>query len=442
MQCSLRRVLPKNYTAVNSVASRYFSSSSQSNGAEVRRAVLENGVTIIAGPKSNDTLASAGVFVKAGSAYENHSTHGCAHYLRRFLYKSTNRVSGLRITRSIETVTASFAAENTPESLMYRALFQHEHLGTALALMGDVLRPRLAEWEFRDVRNLVKYDVNERKSNKEDRVLDAVRHTAFGGVGLGRSPLCPEHNINEIYPEHVAEYTLGRVVGSNITVVGNVRDHEKFQEAVANAFGALPKDPEVSIDAPETSPYVGGTTLVCDGPGSAYVEAYSTGSSNPKAAFAQQILAEILGFYTPHNVSPSDRVSSRLGKSLVGSNVSQARTFLMNDSQQLFGIQAFGNTPCRDLAESVHKQLTSLADNISEEEFNTAMNIVSVRNRLRNDRREVLLGTVARVDENTAKEFGGEVTASDVRDVAKKLLESKPTIYASGDLAQLPKFAF
>jgi hypothetical protein len=56
----------------------------------MRQSVLGNGITVYSesDPRiTNDVLRTAGVFVAAGSAFENHRTHGCAHFIRRFLYK-------------------------------------------------------------------------------------------------------------------------------------------------------------------------------------------------------------------------------------------------------------------------------------------------------------------------------------------------------------------
>merc|ERR1712137_131390 len=207
MQSSLRKAFaPGNVF----VAQRCFASST-SGSKQVKRATLENGVTLITPVEAEEnTLGSVGVYVRAGSAFESYQNHGCAHYLRRFLFKGTNRASGLRITRTIENLAASFTAENHPEYLAYKATFPQEYMSDVFAVMGDVLRPRLAEWEFRDVRNLVRHDVNERAANKVNAAQDGIRCAAYGAVGLGRSALCPSYNVNEIYPEHMAEYILGR----------------------------------------------------------------------------------------------------------------------------------------------------------------------------------------------------------------------------------------
>jgi len=435
MQCF--RGLTRIHTT--SSALRTFASTASSS-SQVSSCVLENGVTVIVGGKTDDTLGSAGVFVNTGSAYENHSSHGCSHYLRRLLYKSTNRVSGLRLTRTIESITASFTAENNPEYVSYKALFPRDQTENILAVMADILRPRLAEWEFRDVRNLVRHDVNERSASKESASLDKLRHVAYGGSGLGRSALCPSYNVNEIYPDHMAEYILGRVYGSNITVVGNANNADQFAEAVANAFGALPKNPEVAPPAREESKYVGGSHFDVDGPRSYYAEGYKGAAQNTKAAYAQQILAELLGYYNPNVVSPNDRLSSRLATSLQGTNVSEASSFILDDSETVFGIRASGNGPCRDLAEAIHNQLNSLS-NISEEEFNNVRNIVSVRSRLFGENRSAVLESLYRSNSEGEKNISS-VTVADVRAAAKNILASKPTIYASGDLSQMPSFTF
>jgi len=312
-------------------------------------------------------------------------------------------------------------------------------MSDVFAVMGDVLRPRLAEWEFREVRNLVKHDVVERQHTRNEQVLDQIRHTAFGGVGLGRSPFCPQYNVGQIYPEHVAEYILGHVMGSNITIVANVADAEKLVEAADRGFGALPKDASVNVDVADETTYIGGSQLVSDGPGSIYAEAYKGAPAGTKAAFAQAVLAEILGSYSTRYTTAGNQVSSRLAKNSSG-NIDEAATFLTNDSQTLFGVRAYGSVPVRDLAENIHSQIQSL-NQISEEEFTRAKNVIAARTSVQNSRRSEALDSLYRISLlESAESF--DITLQDVQNAAKELLSSKPTIYASGDLARLPSFAY
>jgi len=439
VQLAMQSSLRKAFTPGNvSIVQRCFASSAGSK--QVKRATLENGVTLITPVEAEEnTLGSVGVYVRAGSAFENYQNHGCAHYLRRFLFKGTNRASGLRITRTIENLAASFTAENHPEYLAYKATFPQELMSDVFAVMGDVLRPRLAEWEFREVRNLVKHDLVERQHTRDEQVLDRVRHTAFGGVGLGRSPFCPQYNVGQIYPEHVAEYILGHVMGSNITIVANVADHEQLVEAADRGFGALPKDASVNVEVNDDSTYIGGSQLVTDGPGSIYAEAYKGAAAGTKAAYAQAILAEILGSYTTRYTTAGNQVSSRLAKS-AASNIEEATTFLTNDSHTLFGVRAYGSVPVRDLAENIHNQIQTL-NQVTEEEFSRAKNVITARAAVQSSRRSEALDSLYRSSLlDSAEPF--DITLQDVQNAAKELLSSKPTIYASGDLTGLPSFAY
>mmetsp|Transcript_35435 Transcript_35435/g.60725 ORF Transcript_35435/g.60725 Transcript_35435/m.60725 type:complete len:440 (-) Transcript_35435:138-1457(-) len=435
---SLRSV-PRVFTS--GAVSRFYSNApSFSNSSEVKYTKLDNGITVVTGLKEEDSLASVGLYVQTGSAFENHKNHGASHYLRRFLFKGTNRTSGLRITRTIETLTTGFQVENNPEYLSYKAAFPQEYLDHTLAVMGDLLRPRLAEWEFREVRSLVKHDVQERKANHRENVLDQVRHTAYGGVGLGRSPLCPEYNVNELYPEDLAEYILGNVIGSRITVVGNVTDHEALVKAAANGLGGLQSDAPVDTASAETSNYIGGTKYICDGPESVYAEAYKGAPANSKESLAQRILMEILGSSHNRVRTPGGYGSSRLAKECNNGSI-EAHPFILNDSQTVMGIQAIGNVPCRDLASLVHNQLVSLADSITQEEFEAARALTYSKVLQLNDQRYKLLDGIFRAStSSTNPQKLSDVTLADVKNVAKDLVSGKPTVYASGDLHKLPTF--
>lgn len=329
-------------------------------------------------------------------------------------------------------MTTSFTAENTPEYVVYKSVFPVEQVKNVAAIMADVLRPRLAEWEFRDVRNLVRHDVNQRRACKENNVLDAVRFTAFGGSGLGRSPLCPEHNINEIYPEDLAEYILQNVSGNNITVVGNVGDKNAFIDAVGHAFCEIPKEPEVKNISVPSSKYVGGQTLACDGPDSVFVQAYRGASPFTNDFVAQNILAEILGSFSKSQYSPITNGNSRLTKAFTGGNINEAKVISLPGSQSVFGIMARSDSPVADVAKSVANQLEGLK-NISEQEFNAAKNVVKSKSRYFNDLRGNALES-AYAKYHSGNSNGSDVTLEDVQRVANEILSSPSTTYASGDL--------
>lgn len=407
-----------------------------------------NGVKSVVFEK-DDQFSAAGVYVNTGSATETYETHGCAHYLSRFLYKSTTRLSGLRMTRSLELLTNNLSVEPRREALVYKftAPPQRQRLLHSLELIADALRPRVPEWEFREVRELVKGDIEQRKANIDSRVEDLIYATAYRGVGLGRSPLCPEYNVDNIYPEHLREYIVNNVTGSNIKVVGNIRDAGLFVRYVVQAFAPFTRDGPAGPRAKENSQYFGGNHFSVDSSPNVYAEAYNgVAPSISKEFLAQSLLKVLLGSATGGFALPGSGVSARLGKAFNGSDIESAYAFSNNhSSSSLFGVVAYGGSSVKELGETVHSQLAALASSpVSQQELDKAVAQFLTKYRLKDDCRLSALDKLAQ----TARDYNPDnllsllktVTPQDVQSVAQSIITSTPTVVALGNLSSLPTF--
>jgi len=412
----------------------------------VTTSVLENGVKLVQIPKEGDTSVTLGLYVATGSANETHQNHGSAHYLRRFLYKGTNRASGLRITRSIQNTTSHFEATNTRENVVYKATCHPNHASDVAELLADVLRPRLGDWELLEVREQVKADIEERKADQLLSLADKVRHTAFRGVGLGRSPLCPEYNVNQIYPDTLADYILGNVYGDRISLVisgSTPLEQEKILKNFALSFAALPAGPTGKIESVPASTYYGGEYLEAGGKSNVYVEAYQGAAPRTKEYLTQLVLASVLGDASSSFQLPGSNLNSRLATAFAGDNISQVSSFNSWESQTLFGVRALGKESIKSLSEKVHSQLAALATSkISKEELDRARNTVKTRAKIFADSRYGYL--------NAVKNFGGNlsevgqaldsITAADLQSRAKDILSTPRTTVVIGDLSNVPTF--
>jgi len=410
----------------------------------VHTAELENGVKIIVAPKGfPDPCTAIGLHVNVGSALETHETHGSAHYLRRFLYKSTNRVSGLRLTRTIENRTASFDAVNERDGLLYKATCHPDNTIEVADVMADILRPRLSEWEHRQVREIVRDDVQQRAKDTIATLGDQIRHTAFRGAGIGRSPLCPEHNINKIYPDHLADYVLSNVYGKNITLVvlgDNDFPTEELIKDLAKTFALFPAQPSgTSAPAPVSSTYYGGEFLQAGG-ANVYVEAYKGVERSSPEIVTQYVLASILGDASSSFTLPGELVNGRLTNDFAGCN---AASFTCSDSQTLFGVRAMGNSSVKELGEKVHKQLANLGTSkVTAAELANAQAALKQKLRTFADSRLGHLGLFLKgVDVEAVIKGVDHVTANDLQTLAQKILSSPRTTVMRGDLSQTPSFS-
>lgn len=429
----------------NASAASSYQVKSTTGPDNVTTSVLENGVKLVHIPKEGDTSATLGLFVATGSANETHQNHGSAHYLRRFLYKGTNRASGLRVTRTIQNTTSHFEASNTREHLAYKATCHPDHVSDVAEIMADLLRPRLADWELLEVRKQVQADIEERNANQLLSVADKLRHTAFRGVGLGRSPLCPQYNVNQIYPDTLAEYILNNVYGDRISLVvaGSIpMEQEEMVKNFALSFAALPGEANKKEAVP-TSTYYGGEYLESGGKSNVYVEAYQGAAPQTKEYLSQLLLATILGDASSEAQLPGNNVHSRLASAFAGDNITQVNSFNSMESQTLFGVRAFGKESIKNLSEKVHKQLASLATSkISKEELERARNTLKTRAKIYADTRYGFL-TASQVFGGNLSEFEKAldgITASELQSRAKDILSTPRTTVVIGDLTDVPSF--
>lgn len=399
--------------------------------------------------ETDDQVSGAGVFVNTGSANETYETHGSAHYLSRFLYKSTTRLSGLRMTRSLELLTTDLSVEARREALVYKLIAPQQRLRLmhSLELIADALRPKVPEWEFREVRELVKHDIEQRKANIDARVEDLIYSTAYRGVGLGRSPLCPEYNVDNIYPEHLREYIVNNVTGSGIKVVGNVRDTALFVRYVVQAFAPFTRDGPAGPRPKQDSQYFGGNHFAVEGSPNVYAEAYNgVAPSNSIQFLAQKLLKVLLGGASGGFSLPGSGVSSRLGRAFNGSDIEKAYSFSnQHSSSSLFGVVAYGGASVKELGETVHSQLAALASTpISQQELDKAVAQFLTQYRLKDDCRlsalDKLAITVREYNPDGILSLVKSVTPQDIQSAAQSILTSTPTVVALGNLSSLPTF--
>jgi len=275
------------------------------------------------------------------------------------------------------------------------------------------------------------------KADLFQRVQDTVRFIAFRGAGPGRGMLCPEYNINRIYPEDVAEYILQRTWAHNITVVGNVVDHGAFVEGLRATFDHFEQIPAIESNDNEIISrkyYTGGTRFDTGHSEAIYVEAYPCLGNTPHDRFVHGILLELMGDLVRHEIPlPGNRRDKILATALRGCNfIRRAQSYVLPNIESLFCFQVIGRGFVKDVAAKIRECTTRLR-NITEDEFYRARDIVIAKNSLNSENREILnigLAEFARYDFADFK----TTTFRELKSIVETMLNSHPTIYASGNL--------
>lgn len=187
------------------------------------------------------------------------------------------------------------------EEIVYRSESVRDAIPQVWSLVSNaILQGRLADWDLPPKRDAVKLDLAQ-FANSSEQVLNEVLHqTAFQGRTLGRSLVCPPHNVNKICVDTVAQYMDKLFTPERMTLVGTNLNHNDLQYLAEQLFGDMASGASVPI-VKEKAQYCGGDAQVgsslesCHGAKTHSIVAFEGANLNDKYYFANQVLANMLG---------------------------------------------------------------------------------------------------------------------------------------------------
>jgi zinc protease len=106
----------------------------------VHRAVLKNGLVVLAVENPAADIVAARIFIRSGSAYEARSQAGLFHLLSSVLLKGTDRYSAQEIAEQVESVGASIASDATSDYSLVSLKTVSADFPDILQLAADVMR--------------------------------------------------------------------------------------------------------------------------------------------------------------------------------------------------------------------------------------------------------------------------------------------------------------
>mgnify|MGYP001035929722 CR=1 FL=1 len=349
----------------------------------------------------------------------------------------------------IESLSNSFSVEAGREGIQYRAETLRKQVPELLVVLGDQMRPRLAEWEVRDQRERVASSRAAYLADAVTALSESVHFTAFRGTGLGRPSVAPSFQIDNLTHEALQQYVANEFVGSRIVVAAVGVDHETLATNAAKSFGYLPAG---TPQAAASSTYTGGEHLSLGGHGTRVALAFQGVSFTSEEHLAARALSLLLGGGVQAKGSPGDGLTSRLYHALTTNPLlrSAASRAVSYTDTGLFGIQGYAaaNGSAAAVTELFAAQLRALKHDVSDEEAARAVAVARASLLASTDTRlgaleflgkQALAGNgnyVSPAEYASSTRFA--VTSADLKRTAAKILSSNPTLVATGDIAGLP----
>ncbi|KAJ5204479.1 Mitochondrial-processing peptidase subunit alpha [Penicillium cinerascens] len=167
---------------------------------------LPNGIRVatesLPGP-----FAGVGVYVDAGSRYEDASLRGVSHIMDRLAFKSTKSYTGDEMLEVLESLGGNIQCASSRESLMYQSASFNSAVPTTLGLLAETIRdPLITEDEVLQQLATAEYEIGEIWAKPELILPELVHMTAYRDNTLGNPLLCPSERLGEINKAVVERY--------------------------------------------------------------------------------------------------------------------------------------------------------------------------------------------------------------------------------------------
>ncbi|TDZ35224.1 Mitochondrial-processing peptidase subunit alpha [Colletotrichum trifolii] len=215
---------------------------------------LPNGLRI-ASEALPGSFSGVGVYVDAGSRYEDAGLRGVSHIMDRLAFKSTTSRSADSMIEQVEALGGNIQCASSRESMMYQAATFNNAVPTTIALLAETIRnPTLTEEEVQEQLLTAEYEIHEIWSKPELILPELVHTAAFKDNTLGNPLLCPEDRLQSINRDTILRYRDLFYRPERIVVAFAGVEHAEAVKLATQYFGDMKAlEPTLSRTGSQTS---------------------------------------------------------------------------------------------------------------------------------------------------------------------------------------------
>lgn len=201
-------------------------------------------------------FSGIGVYIDAGSRYENEHLRGVSHIMDRLAFKSTTKRTSDEMLESLESLGGNIQCASSRESLMYQSATFNSAVPTTVALLAETIRePLIMEEEVQQQLETAAYEIGEIWSKPELILPELVHMAAYKDNTLGNPLLCPKERLSQIDKSTIEAYRNAFYRPERMVIAFAGVKHDEAVRLAEQYFGDMPKSetPSLSQTGSETS---------------------------------------------------------------------------------------------------------------------------------------------------------------------------------------------
>lgn len=213
---------------------------------------LPNGLRV-ASESLPGSFAGIGVYIDAGSRYENDALRGVSHIIDRLAFKSTHSRTADEMLEKMEMLGGNIQCASSRESLMYQSATFNSAVPDTIALLAETIRePKITDEEVARQLETAEYEIGEIWGKPELILPELVHMAAYKDNTLGNPLLCPKERLEDIDRRTVEAYRKAFFRPERIVVAFAGMEHHSAVKLAEHYFGDM-RDPMATSKSETTA---------------------------------------------------------------------------------------------------------------------------------------------------------------------------------------------
>lgn len=210
----------------------------------ITRHTLPNGIRLVMEKIPSVRSISLGIWIAAGSKYEQEDNNGISHFIEHMLFKGTDKRSAREIAEAFDSIGGILNAFTSKEYTCYYARILDEHVSLAIDILADMFfHSRFERQEIEKEKNVILEELKMYEDTPEEVVHDLISQATYAQHSLGFTILGREEVLHTFTADSFREYMQRFYIPANIviSVAGNI-DEKEIIQLVETYFGHFTSD--------------------------------------------------------------------------------------------------------------------------------------------------------------------------------------------------------
>ncbi len=214
--------------------------------SQFRKSTLPNGLRVLSERHPHVHSATLGLWIEAGSIYEEGGQSGLAHLLEHMVFKGTASRSATKIAQLMDRIGGQMNAFTEREFVCFHVKTLAEHTDLALELLCQLATsPTLEPDDLEIEKSVVLEEIRSVEDVPEELAEDLFMSTLWPSSRWGRPILGDEKSVEKLSTADLRLFMKAHYAPRNVLVsaVGDV-DHDRLVKRAARLLRDLPGDNE------------------------------------------------------------------------------------------------------------------------------------------------------------------------------------------------------